>query len=221
MFEVLIYATLLVCVSAMLLAFVKYQDVFHPLIFVPPMCIFIYVYMPLNFIRTGELSTFLTDEQCRFVQAVVLAAVGAWIWGCFTGSDHPMTGVRRSTRLVDARVLHKGAYILGGIGMLFWVATVRASGGLTRAFGSGYGMVWSPVGWVRESIYLLIIAVLLLLSPEAFRFPRFKWTAAVFVFSVPWIIQALLGARRGPTFIITVAIGMSWFIARGPVHLLC
>jgi hypothetical protein len=215
MFEFLLYATLALCVGSTLLAYIKYQDVFHPLMYVPGMCLFIYVYMPIKFIKTGELSMYLTDEQCVFVQTVVVLSLSAWFIGCFIGSEtKPLKGKRRIGS-PSQRVLHKGAYVLGGLGLMFWYLTVQASGGLTRAFGSGNGMVWSPYGWVRESVYLLIVAVLLLLSPEGFKFPNKIWLLSIAAFSTPWLIQGLFGARRGPTFIITVAIGMSWYIARG------
>jgi len=60
----------------------------------------------------------------------------------------------------------------------------------------------------------LIVALLLLLSPEAFD-PQSKiWRWAIAVLSFPWFLQGLLGARRGPTIVIVATIGMSWYLAR-------
>lgn len=215
MLSALIYLTALSCLGFAALAYFRYQDIFHPLILVTPMCAFIYVYMPLKFIRNGELSAYLTDEQCIFTQTIVLLALTAWFLGCYFGSEH-IVPVSRSYSMgpVDVATLHKGAYVLGIIGFACWYFTIRAAGGVSRAFGYGGGMGWSSVGYIREAVYLLIVAVLMLLSPEGFRFPQRKWTLAVITFSIPWVMQALLGARRGPTFVITVALGMSWFLAR-------
>ena len=33
-------------------------------------------------------------------------------------------------------------------------------------------------------------------------------------FAAPWLIQGFLGARRGPTFMIIIAVGFSWFLGR-------
>jgi hypothetical protein len=108
-----------------------------------------------------------------------------------------------------------GAYVLGGLGLLCWLYTVSAEGGLAGAFGHPYGMGWSDLGYIREAVYLLIVAELLLLSPHGFEPRNKKWVAAVIVFAIPWILQGLLGARRGPTFVIMLTLGMSWYLARG------
>jgi hypothetical protein len=75
-------------------------------------------------------------------------------------------------------------------------------------------MGWSDYGYIREAIYLLIVALLLLLSPEAFNPNNKVWRWAIGIFSFPWFLQGLLGARRGPTIVIVATIGMSWYLAR-------
>ena len=61
---------------------------------------------------------------------------------------------------------------------------------------------------------MLLIAVLLLLSPLLFEPRRFVWWLMMVGFAGPWLLQALLGARRGPTFVLAVGIGVSWYMAR-------
>jgi hypothetical protein len=215
MLQILIWATAAVCVLATMVAYAQFKDVFHPLIFIPPMFGFIYVYMPLHFIDTGELFAFVSEPQATFVQLVILLTVSAFILGCFSGSRltkrrTPMGAVSS----VNVNILRYGAYALGLIGLFAWAVTIRNAGGFTGAFGAAYGAGKSDYGYVREAVYLLIAALLLLISPEGFQFPEKKWTAAVIAFSTPWLMQGLLGARRGPTFVITVTLGMSWFLAR-------
>lgn len=215
MFEILIYSTAAICLLASAMAYVRFKDVFHPLIFIPPMFAFIYVYMPLHFLKSGELFTFISESQATFVQTVILLSITAFIVGCFAGSQSSANPIQKEAYyMVNVKVLHQGAYILGIIGFACWAFTIRNAGGIAGAFGVAYGAGQSDFGYVREAVYLLIAALLLLISPEGFRFPEKKWTAAVVVFAIPWLMQGLLGARRGPTFVITVTIGMSWFLAR-------
>ena len=215
MFQLLIWATAAVCILATILAYWRYNDVFHPLIFIPPMFAFIYVYMPLHFLKSGELFTFISESQATFVQLVVFLTILAFVMGCFFGSQATRRVPQKNAyQAVNVKTLHAGAYTLGLVGLAAWAIAIRNVGGITGAFGAGYGGGWSEYGYVREAVYLLIAALLLLISPEGFRFPERMWTVAVIVFSIPWLIQGLLGARRGPTFVITVTLVMSWFLAR-------
>jgi hypothetical protein len=214
MLEVLVWLTAALCLGAFLFGYFKYRDVFHPLIILPPMCAFIYVYMPLHFIKTGDLFQFVSEDQAVFVQMLVIAVLGVFFAGCVGGSLERPIAFRPAPQPVNPYVLHKGAYILGGIGMLAWVYTIKNAGGFTGAFGQAYGAGWSDIGYIREAVYLLIVGLLLLISPEGLRIRDRKATIAIAAFAIPWLMQGLLGARRGPTFMITVAIVMSWYLAR-------
>jgi hypothetical protein len=212
-FYSLLWATAALCALATLIAWARFRDPFHPLILTSPMWALFYVYMPLELYRSGELFLFITEEQGVFVQSVVLLAIGAFVAGCLAGS----TGRPPETTAeiqYSQKLLHKGAYWMGGLGLLCWVITIRGAGGFSRAFGHAYGMGWSEYGFIREGIYLLIVALLLLLSPHGFAPKSRLWQAAVVAFAAPWVIQGLLGARRGPTMVIAMTIGMSWYLAR-------
>ncbi len=112
-------------------------------------------------------------------------------------------------------MLHKGAYWIGGAGLLCWAITIKGAGGFSAAFGHEYGMGWSEFGFVREGIYLLIAALLLLLSPHGFAPKSRVWQLWVAALAAPWVIQGLLGARRGPTMVIVLTLVMGWYLARG------
>ena len=213
MFNLLLGLTAAICVLGPLLAYLRFKDVFHPLMLIMPMSAFMYVYMPFKLIQRGELWTYVTEEQAIFMQLVVVLAMTALTAGSLTGSAQRASDKIPLVR-ADRHTLHMGAYIVGGIGLAAWLFTLRESGGLSGAFGSAYGGTWSDYGYLRDASYLVIVGVLLLISPEGIDVKNKFWWCAVAAFSFPWGVQALLGARRGPTFMMVVCIGMSWFLAR-------
>lgn len=213
MYNTLIALTAAICVFGMLIAYMRFKDVFHPLMLLLPMSAFMWVYMPYKLIQGDQMWKFLTIDQVTFVQVMVVLTVGAMTMGALTGSNQRATDTVRPV-YTSQKSLHMGAYIVGGIGFLAWLYTLREAGGISGAFGNAYGGTWSEFGYLRDASYLVIVAVLLLISPEGIDLQNKLWWVAVAVFSFPWAIQALLGARRGPAFMMTVCIGMSWFLAR-------
>jgi hypothetical protein len=209
-----IWTTIASAVLIAAYAFARYKDPFHPLLCILPMFVFVYGYLPLSLIGSEELFSYVTEEQAQFTQglslAVMLAFSSATFWGAQSAPLRPdrRIGYNRNT-------LQIGALVLGGIGLLAWVYMVQQSGGLSQAFGSAYGLPWSDIGYIRDSVYLLLVALLILLSPQVFSPHRPLWWGAIVVFAMPWAIQGLLGARRGPTFVLAIAIGVSWYMARG------
>jgi hypothetical protein len=212
MYQALIALTAVICVAGMLVAWLRFHDPFHPVFLLAPMFAFIYVYMPLRYLRSGELFTYVSEDRLIFVQTIVVLAAACLIGGCIAGSSD----VAPAPEVVHYRreTLQNGAYILGIIGFLCWAYTIHAAGGIAEVFGRSYGAGWSDWGYIRDAVYLLIVALLLLFSPQAFEPRNKRWLLAVVVCSVPWFMQALLGARRGPTFVITVTLVMSWYLAR-------
>jgi hypothetical protein len=214
MLNLLIWLTGALCLGGILIALMIYRDVFHPLFYLLAQCGFIYVYMPLRLISDGALFAYITEPQGIFTQTLILLCLVALTVGCFLGSAKRHPRARASTSPVNVDVLTRGAYWIGAVGIMCWLITIAGRGGITNAFSSAYGMGWSDYGYIREAIYLLIVALLLLLSPEAFN-PKSKlWCWAIIILSFPWFLQGLLGARRGPTIIIVATLGMSWYLAR-------
>jgi hypothetical protein len=215
MLSLMIWLTGALCIGGMLLSLVFYKDVFHPLIYLLGQCAFVYVYMPLRLISDGSLFAYITEGQGEFTQILILLCLAAMMVGCFIGSAKTVKSrVEGPPIPVSRDILTHGAYWIGSIGIFCWLITIAGRGGLTNAFSTAYGMGWSDYGYIREAIYLLIVALLLLLSPEAFN-PQDKiWRWAIAILSFPWFVQGLLGARRGPTVVIIATLGMSWYLAR-------
>ncbi len=213
MLELLIWLTALVCVVAVAVAWNRYRDVFHPLVIVSPMFAFFYVYMPLRLLPDGALYTYVTEDQAVFYQLVAILSILAFAIGCLKGSSG--RSARLTARLVYRKqILQHGAYVLGVIGLACWLQCIGNTGGLINAFSEANARGWSEYGFIREAMYLMIVAQLLLLSPEGFDVRNKVWWLAVLLFASPYLMQGLLGAQRGPTFLIIATLTISWFLAR-------
>lgn len=209
----LIWATLAACAIPAMVAFKRSRDVFHPTLYLGVLCAFVYVFIPVRLTRGTELFTYLTEEQAEFGQLLALLGITALMGGCLRGGR--ATGRQGSTgNAWSAAALQKGAIGMGTVGMVCWLFTIRQVGGFANAFGQAYGSGWSEYGYIRDAVMLVIVAIVLLLTPECFVRRDPSWKIAVCVFSAPYMIQGLLGARRGPTFVILLTLGMSWYLAR-------
>jgi hypothetical protein len=214
MFIALIAITALICVLAPLVAYFRYRDLFHPTVLVAPMCGFLYVYMPVKLIKSDDLFNFVSNDQAVFYQLLIVLVLAALFAGMLAGSGFRASDLAPRI-LGDKKKLHNGAYFFGFLGFLAFAYTVHNVGGISAAFGGKYGGGWSTIGYVRDAAYLTIVGMILLLSPEAFDPKNKFWKLALLIFATPWLAYSLLGTRRGPTFMVTVCIGMSWYMARG------
>ena len=201
---------------ALFSAYRTHRDPFHPAVVLLPMCAFIYVLMPLYLARDGTLFAFINEGQAIWVQIIVILGLLCLIAGLFLGSRQVLSGMNTEASVQHTSdALRTGGYVLGSIGVLAWLYTIKSGGGFLDVFGTANGRGWSEFGYIRETCYLMIVGLLLLFSPEAYSPKNKIWMIAVTVFSVPYLIQGLLGAQRGPTFLIMATLGLSWYMARG------
>jgi len=214
MFETMVWITGILCAGGMIRFYAKYRDPFHPGVLMLPMFAFIYVVMPLYQINAGDLFVYVSEERITWVATIVLIGLICLIAGLELGSNSEPPPPNPNLLGYRPEILHKGAYIIGGAGLLSWLYVIQNNGGFADVFSSPKGMGWSDIGFIREAAYLLIVGVLLLLSPQGYN-PKSKlWRLAVCAFSLPYLCQGLLGAQRGPTFLVIVSLGMSWYMAR-------
>ncbi len=216
MFTYLVYLQFALVAGGMTYSYVKTRDVFHPLFLLLPTFGFIYGYMPYRLEDEGTLIKYFTAEQLIFVQGLNCAGTLAFIIGAIaagTSVQRPRTPVTAPSRAF-VQVLINGASIIGAVALAAWTVGLINVGGFVNAFSRAYAGGWDDSGYVRDiTIWMLGAIIILLLASTLTRlrlFPKFL----VFVFASPWIIQALLTARRGPTFMITVIVAMSYYFQR-------
>ena len=216
LFEVLIGLTLLVALVGAMVAFDGSRDVFHPLIFTAPMFIFLYVWMPWQLNRSGGLAQYLDQEQLVHVQFFFMLGVAAFVGGTL------IPGVRKRTRPITStakpalflRRLMIGGTITGLIGLACWAITIVNVGGFVNAYSSSYAGGWDDSGYVRDGSLLLLTGILLLISALGLGASRWYSLSVIALFTFPWLSQALLMARRGPTFAFAIVALMGWYFNR-------
>ncbi len=214
MFEVLVWGTIALCATAATLAYFTSKDVFHPAILLSALCAFMYGYMPISLAKDRLLFAYVSEAQAEFCQTVAFLGILALMIGCFAGASKASTITEVKRYTYSWQTLNMGGYVLGTIGLGCWFATIKGAGGFAAAFGKADGSGWSDYAYIRDGIYLLVVALILLLTPDSIRNRTRLWYAGVFTFTMPWIAQGLLGARRGPTFVIACTLAMSWYLAR-------
>ena len=191
------------------------------------MMAFIYVWMPFKLLRFG-----------RYFQLFRHAAVDR-------SSDHRLDGrygllpelpagrsqkaketavACRSNAQRTAQRLVIGGSVAGGLGLLAWLTLIIKSGGPVQAFSVAYSGGWDDSGYIRDGSILLLAGVLLILAAIGVDRLRGGYLLLAGVFTLPWLTQAILTSRRGPTFALFTVLGMGWYLNRGkrpPVVAMC
>lgn len=217
MFEILLIAAALVCLVGVVCAFDGSRDVFHPLVFIGPMLLFLYCWMPWKLFSGGGLEQFFDSEQLVSVQWLNVLGILAFVAACLavgvrlagsSGEDLPVLPPRAKRRLLI------GAATAGSIGLTCWSISIINVGGFVNAYSSSYAGGWDDSGYVRDGSLLLLVGVLLSISALSAGGPRVWALAQTAAFGLPWLTTAILTARRGPTFALVVVLLMGWYINR-------
>ena len=190
------------------------RDTLHPGLVLAAMLLFLYAYMPMRLYAEDGFFGFITEGQLAFVQLVNLCGVGALLGGVIAGAWGGLFReghVRLSLR--GARV-YAAALVVGLSGVVGYVIGIVATGGFSEAYGRAYGGGWSASGYVREAYLMTAPAILLVLASGRLKQRPLRWWWVV-LFGAPLLIQGLLGARRGPTFVVLVTVLAGYYLIRG------
>ena len=217
MFEFYLWGVLIISIIGLLMAFGLTRDCFHPLMILLPMILVIYWYTPWVLARDGQLDPFLDIEQRDFVQTIYFFGVVALLLGCFAGSGLRHASFGRTDRLTAALsspTLRSAGYLVGALALAGWCVTIVGVGGLSQAFGAAYGGGWSDYGILRDSQLALFPAMMMLMPTFVNKKSGPGLKAVILLFALPSFMQGLLGARRGPTFMLFATLGMAWYLYR-------
>ncbi len=195
-------------------AYSRTRDAFHPAIFLGGMLTFLYCFLPLQTVGSAGVPGYLTPDQCTHVEMLNLLGVVAVVAGMAVGS-------RRKLPLLDPLVwayqhwqllprLERFARWLGAAGVVAFVVMIVSSGGFGRAYGHAYGGFWSSSGYIRESVLLTLPAIAWLLVAYTGRKLTRRELWWLVVLAAPLLIHGLLGARRGPTFMVVMTCFLAW-----------
>jgi hypothetical protein len=219
-YEYLLVATGVIVAVGILIAFDATRDVFHPLIFIGPMLAFLYCWMPWQLYHSGGMDRFLNYHQLVHVQTLFVLGVLAFVLGCLSpgvkvGSLKANRDNLAETSELMARRLLIGGALVGLVGWTCWVITIHNVGGFVEAYSSSYSGGWDSSGYIRDGSLLLLTGILLSIAALSAGASKFWCWFVIATFSVPWLSQALLMARRGPTFGYALIVLMGWYFNRG------
>lgn len=218
MSEILVIFTGLIAAGALVVAYNRTRDIFHPLVITAPMLLALYVFLPLKLSSEDALATFFTEQDLFYVQLINLLGIASFCWGCLAASGRqPPALAARGMQISTAfrqRVLLGGA-LLGLLGLTAYAVTIINVGGFYQAYSQAYSGGWSESGYIRDAVSLCIPALVFVLLARMGQ--KLSWLDLLLclAFASPFLIQGMLGARRGPTFLVFSAAGLCWYMMRG------
>jgi hypothetical protein len=215
-FSLLIDLQLALVAGGMIYVYAKTRDVFHPLFLILPTFGFIYGLMPFNLDDGRTLTKYFTTDQLIFVQSLNCAGTLAFILGATIAGMSVLRphGRRLAPSASFIQVLVTGATVLGAVALGAWTIGLVNVGGFMNAFGKAYAGGWDDSGYIRDITIWMLGAIVLLLLASTFAPLRSYQQFLLVVFASPWIVQALLTARRGPTFMFMMILAMSFYLNR-------
>lgn len=198
-------------------AYRKYHDPLHPLMFLGPICIYVYVYQPLMLQRV-EISYYFPEKgSLEMAQTVILAFMAALCYGLLNIKAAPdqirgVTGKSFQPGVRSKQRFRIAALILGSIGLGGFIYMSATGPGVLKAYGQYKGALVAVSGYIGESTLLTIPACILYIFSRQGEKWNLRHYALLALFALPHLIHAFLGARRGPAFSIMVALLIPWFM---------
>lgn len=210
MFVALTWTIVCVVILTLWYAYAGSGDVFHPLMLIGPMMVFMYAWMPLKLDSINGLAGFFQRDQLDFVQEINVCGILCFVFGCLSvGCRLPR--VRPPVPNVSPGVLLICGALLGTIGTAAWaVSVVNGTGGDLAGYRGG----WDDSGYVRDAALLVFPAFLLVMAAAMVQGFRIAHGVLMALFLAPAILEAAFSARRGPTFMIAVTAAMGWYMYR-------
>jgi len=217
MYEALLFAVVLIAVIGVFSALDGSRDIFHPLVFIAPMLAFLYGWMPFKLYTAGSLDQYFDMNQLIFVQRINVLGVLAFVLACLITGVRLRGAHKTSPPKLTAEACRRllvGSAVAGTVGLICWGITIQNVGGFVNAYSASYSGGWDDSGYVRDGTLLLLVGVLLAVTSLAAGGKRGWAYVLITTFGFPWLSQALLMARRGPTFAFVLVVLMSWYMTR-------
>jgi hypothetical protein len=220
MFDALLGLGIIIAIAGMLYAYDGSRDVFHPLIYISPMLLFAYGWMPIRLQAVRGLEGYFQIDQLIFVQFVYVLGILAFVLGCLSVPVRLGAAESRQPRMTDhsRRDLLSGGCMVASVGLSAWLVSILNVGGIRNAFGRPYSGGWDDSGYIRDASLLLFAGVSLIFASATGARLTVKHIFWLAFFTAPLALQAVFTERRGPTFMIFITLGMGWFFykARRP-----
>lgn len=214
MTEVLLYSLILIIGLSMMACYSRTGDALHPVMFLGPMLLYMYVLRPGVLLSGQNMQLWLNPEQIGFAQLLFTSGIAVFCVGIVAFTPNQLARVRfEVTSRMQSRLVNL-ACALGMLALAAYWYGIFCSGGFFSVYSQAKGNFSAGSGWINELVNLSIpSAALLLLLWQGKRENQQYILLAIF-FASPLLIHGLLGARRGPTFVVLATLLVAWYITR-------
>jgi hypothetical protein len=187
MFSALIFAAAAVAVLGIVVALDGSRDVFHPLVFICPMFLFLYVWMPWKLNAGDGLLRYFDIDQLLFIQRLNVIGIAAFVGAAFTAGVRVKRSRPQGLTLsaVACRRLLIGAAVTGSIGFLCWGISIHNVGGFVHAYSASYAGGWDDSGYVRDGSLLMLVGILLAIAALSAGAKSFPSALLIGIFTLP------------------------------------
>ena len=196
----------------MVFAYAKTRDAIHPMMLICPMFAYMYVLRPT--LIADLLPAYFPRGQLETVAFVNFLGVAAFCLACCYQIKNAKAHRAQFSLAEDSRYkVHRLAMFLGFAGVVAFWYCVFESGGLWEIYSHKKGFLRASSGYLGEAPMLTFPAIVLLaLSRNGFGI-RLQDVGYALVFASPHLIHGILGARRGPTFLVFATLIFAWYIS--------
>jgi hypothetical protein len=223
MFDLISLTIGVIIIFAAVLSYNRTRDALAPTLIFAPFLLYTYCYRPLILNHSGALlESRLDPESLLQVQVINVVTILGFLTGLGwlnwpSGQEINHFRVLRSLKSTNIRRSAFQLSIFFGVisFSVFWF-TVFYSGGPIHVFSSRKPFLISPIasGYFNELTLLSYPALFMLgVSWQGFRLTLGRIMLALLIAS-PHITMGTIGGRRGPAFLITVTLAMTWLIVR-------
>ena len=217
MIELLLILTAVALLLSMWVAYTRTRDPLHPLMYLGAMILYICVVRPLMLLDRGGHTVFFPQESDIFIpQLVTSLGIALFCVGALVGTGrfrkNEISRVTFWVPEVIRRRLYTLGCILGVIALIAYNYAIFRSGGYFHVYSRAKGYYSAGSGYIGECVNFAIPAMGLILLSRPRVGARLHHVLLALLFASPLLIHGLLGARRGPTFLVCGTFVVAWAI---------
>ncbi len=192
------------------------RDLLHPLVLMTPMLVYMYGLRPVLLQSNNQLLVHFSSEQLLLGLLVNAVVVSGFCFGLICRCDLPRhASLSFSLTPSQQQKIFQLGCILGVVaGAAYWYG-ISQNGGLARVYGQAKGHVILSSGYVAEAPMLAFPAIMLIFLSRRGKKLRPSDIILGLIFAFPHLLHGILGARRGPTFLVMGTLIFSWYVATG------
>lgn len=214
----LLLALTSVCIAITSIAsYWRTRDALHPAVFIGPMLFYQFVYRPWLLFEDGKLQEFFQNPaHLEYGAFIHLIGIAGFCLGVLPKrfSAHELSSGRYVLTPEGQRALVRLAVILAIVASIAYYWQVFAQGGFLSVYSKPKAYLAFQSGYFAEATGLAIpAAILLIWAWRSERWTVWRWLAVISAVS-PVLLHGLLGARRGPTFLVLGGLAFAWFFFR-------